>query len=105
MKTIKSSFEEMAKSVPQEIQKEVEMEFAISNRIYELMKSRGLSQTEFAQAIGKRPCEITKWLSGQHNFTLRTISSISHFFGEPIVQIYKANLSLTPQLSTSSNLL
>lgn len=28
---------------------------------------------------------ITKWLSGQHNFTLRTIAQLSAFFGEPLV--------------------
>ena len=28
---------------------------------------------------------IIKWLSGQHNFTLRTIAQLSAFFGEPLV--------------------
>ncbi len=28
---------------------------------------------------------ITKWLSGQHNITLRTIAQLSAFFGEPLV--------------------
>ena len=26
--------------------------------------------------MGKRPSEVTKWLSGNHNFTLETISLI-----------------------------
>ncbi len=45
------------------IQQEVSLEFAISNRIYELMTERGLSKLQFAQALGKRPSEVTKWLS------------------------------------------
>ena len=66
----------------------VSKEFAISNRIYELMTQRGLTRLQFAQALGKKPSEVTKWLSGQHNFTLRTISMLSTFFGQPLIYIY-----------------
>ena len=52
--------------------------------------ARSLSKVEFAQALGKRPSEVTKWLSSQHNFTLRTISLLSAFFGEDIIAV-KAN--------------
>ena len=51
------------------------------------MTKRGLSKVEFAQALGKRPSEVTKWLSGQHNFTLRTISLLSAFFGEELIMV------------------
>ena len=40
-----------------------------------------------ARSIGKRPCEITKWLSGQHNFTLSTLAMLSSFFGQPIITV------------------
>lgn len=90
MKTIKTSFRQMVATVPTDIKREVDLEFAISNRIYELMTKRGLSKVEFAQALGKRPSEVTKWLSGQHNFTLRTISLLSAFFGEELIAV-KAN--------------
>ena len=55
------------------------------------MMQRGLTKVEFAQALGKRPSEITKWLSGQHNFTVRTIAMLSTFFGEPIIGLSKHN--------------
>ena len=77
----------MVAAVPADVKREVELEFAISNRIYELMTKRGLSKVEFAQALGKRPSEVTKWLSGQHNFTLRTISLLSTFFGESLINV------------------
>ncbi len=79
----------MAEAVPSDIKQEVELKVAISDRIYELMTKRGLSKAEFAQALGKRPSEITKWLSGQHNFTLRTISLLSAFFGEDLIRVDK----------------
>lgn len=89
MKTIKTSFDEMLAHTSPAIQQEVSLEFALSNRIYELMTMRGMSKLQFAQAIGKRPSEITKWLSGQHNFTIKTISLLSSFFGEPLISINK----------------
>lgn len=87
MKRINTSFDEMLATTSPSIQQEVAMEFAVSNRIYELMNKRGLTKLQFARALGKKPSEVTKWLSGQHNFTLKTISMLSAFFGEPIIQI------------------
>ena len=87
MKTMKTPFREMLAAVPGDIQQEVDLEVAISNRINDLMVQRGLSKQQFAQALGKRPSEVTKWLSGQHNFTIRTLTLLSTFFGEPLVRI------------------
>ena len=87
MKTAFEEYNQIVASIPKDIHKEVEMEIAVSNRIYELMTQKGLSKAEFAIAIGKRPCEITKWLSGQHNFTLATLGMLSAFFGEPIISV------------------
>ncbi len=89
MKTIKTSFDEMLANTSPAIQQEVSLEFEISNRIYELMTEHGLSKVQFAQALGKHPSEVTKWLSGQHNFTIKTISLLSSFFGEPLISVDK----------------
>ena len=87
MRSINSSFNKMLADVPADIKHEVDLEFAISDRINVLMAKRGLTKLEFAKALGKRPSEITKWLSGQHNFTIRTIALLSTFFGEPLIQV------------------
>lgn len=87
MKQIRTSFNSMLASVPGNIRAEVDLSFAISNRIDELIHKRGMTKKEFADAIKCRPSEVTKWLSGQHNFTLRTLARIESFFGEPIVNV------------------
>ena len=87
MKSMNTSFQQMLSSVPANIQQEVELEIALSNRISDLMTKRGLSKLEFANALGKRPSEVTKWLSGQHNFTIHTISLLSAFFGESLIHV------------------
>lgn len=87
MKTAFNEYNQIVASIPPEIHKEVDMQMAVSNRIYALMIEKGLSKAEFARAIGKRPCEITKWLSGQHNFTLKTIALLSSFFNVPLIHV------------------
>ena len=87
MKHTVKSLDEMLGPIPERLQQQTELSFAISDRIYELMRERGLTKKQFADSLGKRPCEVTKWLSGQHNFTLATISMLSSFFGQPIISV------------------
>lgn len=87
MKRTAKSLEEMLGPIPESLQQETELSFQISDRIYELMQQRGLTKKQFADALGKRPCEVTKWLSGQHNFTIATISMLSTFFGQPVIAV------------------
>jgi transcriptional regulator with XRE-family HTH domain len=63
------------------------LSFEISNKLDALMQERGLSKKQLADAIGKRPSEITRWLSGEHNFTIATIGMLSAFFGKPIITV------------------
>ena len=51
------------------------------------MWEKGLNKKQFAKALGKRPNEITRWLSGGHNFTIATIAMHSTFFGQPIIAV------------------
>lgn len=87
MKHTSKTLEEMLGPIPPNIQAEVDLSFEISDRIDALMRQRGLSKKQFADALGRRPSEITKWLSGQHNFTIATLSMLSSFFGQPIIAV------------------
>ncbi len=77
----------MASQVSPVIKQEVALTMGLSDRLEELMTAKGISKIELARALGKRPNEITRWLSGQHNFTLRTIALLSTFFGESLITI------------------
>ncbi len=85
MRSVNDQFKQMVAEVPQDVKTEVDLSFAIADEIYRLMQERGLSKKQFAEALGKKPSEVTKWLSGQHNFTIRTLSLLSSFFGKPLV--------------------
>ena len=85
MKRTAKTLDEMLGTIPEAVMNEVDLSFQISDRINELMRQRGLTKKQFADALGRRPSEVTKWLSGQHNFTIATLGMLSAFFGKPIV--------------------
>lgn len=55
---------------------EVRMRTAVC--IAEAMASVGVTNSDLARMMGKSPSEITKWLSGTHNFTIDTLTEISN---------------------------
>jgi ribosome-binding protein aMBF1 (putative translation factor) len=46
-----------------------------------VMKAKGLNKKQFADKVGRKPSEITKWLSGTHDFTVKAISDIERVLG------------------------
>ena len=87
MKTAYDRYDAIVRAIPPHIKADGDVEFAISTPIYYLMTQKGLSKAEFARAVEKRPCEINKWLSGQHNFTLSPLAMLSSFLGQPIITV------------------
>ena len=87
MRTANISLQEIFNEIPVEKREETRLSFAISNRLAALMQERGLNKKQLAEALGKRPNEITRWLSGEHNFTISTLAMLSTFFGKSIINI------------------
>lgn len=88
MGTANISLQDLFNEIPSEKREESRLSFAISNRLDALMREKGLNKKQFAEALGKRPNEITRWLSGEHNFTIATIAMLSTFFGQPIISVH-----------------
>ena len=87
MRTANISLQEIFNEITVEKREETRLSFAISNRIAALMQERGLNKKQLAEALGKRPNEITRWLSGEHNFTISTLAMLSTFFGKSIIKV------------------
>lgn len=58
---------------------------SIVEEIYNLIESKGLSQKQFAAMLGKNESEVSKWLSGLHNLTLRSIAKMEVALEEDII--------------------
>lgn len=56
-------------------------------RVNQLLKENKLSQKDLADKMDKRPSEINKWLTGEHNLTLRSLAKLHAELGEPIINV------------------
>ena len=57
--------------------------------LLDFMKEKGINKKELAALTHRRPSDVTRWLSGTHNFTCRTIALIEQALGVHIVEIVK----------------
>ena len=58
-------------------------------RINQLLREKNINQKELAEKMDKKPSEISKWLKGEHNFTLRSLAKLSVELGEPLLEVPK----------------
>lgn len=70
-------------------------------RINELLREKELSQQGLAELLNKKPSEISKWLSGNHNFTLRSLAKIQAELDEPLFIIPKTQKIQTRRFNYS----
>ncbi len=74
-------------AIPAEQKAEFDLSFGIAERISEMLKAKGLTQKDFARLLNKRDSEISKWLTGRHNFTTQTIARIETALGSKLISI------------------
>jgi len=58
-----------------------------AEQIKNAMARAGMSRSQLAAALGKKPSVITQWLSGNHNFTIDMLAEISHVLGTEITGV------------------
>lgn len=80
-------FQQALSEVPKELKIQIDLSFAISDKLDAILQERGMTQKEFAKLIGKSESEVCKWLGGTHNFTLKTIAKISSVLNVELIKI------------------
>lgn len=55
----------------------METKMLLAARIDDLIIEKGWSKSDFAAKVGKKSSEISKWLSGTHNFAMETLCQIA----------------------------
>lgn len=85
VKYIDPLLKETFEKIPPQINFETEYSFAIAATISKILKEKGLTQSVFAKMIQKNESEVSKWLSGTHNFTLQTLAKISATLGVDVL--------------------
>jgi transcriptional regulator with XRE-family HTH domain len=72
---------------PKEVEIFVKLYGDIVVRVHQIIKEKGISQKDLAERLGKTPSEISKWLSGDHNFTLRSLAKLQAELDEIILYV------------------
>ena len=80
-------FRQCLSTIPEEQKAEFELSFGIAERISEVLKTKNITQKDFANQLHKRESEISKWLTGRHNFTMQTIAKIETALGCKVINI------------------
>ena len=86
MKRTNQIMDEIRKTMMPEMIIQTELSVSIANRIYECLEQRNMTQKDLARMMGKTETEVSRWLSGTHNFTIATIAKITKVLGEAIIQ-------------------
>lgn len=79
------AIEDIFKEISPAELKRTEKKMLLAAKIDDAIKSKGWKKADFARAMGKRPSEISKWLSGTHNFTADTMSDIEDILGIKLI--------------------
>lgn len=77
----------LLKSTPKDVEIFVDLYADLVVRINQLLREKGITQKQLAEKMDKSPSEISKWLSGDHNFTLRSLAKLSAELGEPLLEV------------------
>ena len=101
-KYIHPVLQEAFSKVSPAIQIETDLTFDIALRINEILIRKNWTQADLAKATGKTEALVSTWLSGKHNFTIRTLAVIEAALGEGIISVKKCSYS-TGSISSSNS--
>lgn len=57
----------------------IETRMIVAKMLHDYLTILGMTQYGLAGKMGKQPSEVSKWLSGNHNFTLDTLSDLGYY--------------------------
>ena len=80
-------FQQVLDETPKALKLQVEWSYEIADWIDNLLRSRKLSQKEFAKMVGTSEAAVSHWVGGGHNFTLSTLAKISAVLGVQAISV------------------
>lgn len=80
-------FQEELASIPSNVRAQFNLTYDVAERLDSLLTQKGITQRALAQKLGKRESEVSRWLTGRHNFTLHTIALIEDAIGEKLIEV------------------
>ena len=78
-------FNEILNTISEHELAESDIAFRVAQRIDFLMHKTNTSKSDLARGLDKDPAQISRWMSGEHNFSIKTLAQLELFFKEPIL--------------------
>jgi ribosome-binding protein aMBF1 (putative translation factor) len=72
-----------------EINSFIEKNLDITVNVRKALENKGWKSQDLAHAMNKKPAEISKWLSGMHNLTLKSIIKMEQALGVDLILVNK----------------
>lgn len=94
-------FHQLLDETPESLKTEIDLSFAVADRIDALLKRKGMTQKELARLTHTSEAAVSKWLSGTHNFTFSTIGKISAALGAPIINVPTSTYGETAETTST----
>jgi transcriptional regulator with XRE-family HTH domain len=63
----------------------VDCSFQIADQIRQVLREQGKTQRDLAALLGKKEAEISRMMSGTHNFTIKTLTRLQVALGVPLI--------------------
>jgi ribosome-binding protein aMBF1 (putative translation factor) len=93
----------------------VKKRMMLAAKIDDGIKAKGWKKKDLAEALNKQPSEITKWLSGTHNFTSDTLWDIEDVLDIELISLadkkqeqvtyYYLTVSQKPETKSSDSII
>ncbi len=80
-----SIFNDILSTISEHELAESDIAFRVAQRIDFLMRKNSVSKSDLARGLDKDPAQISRWMSGEHNFSIKTLAQLELFFKEQIL--------------------
>lgn len=70
-----------------EIERFVDKNLAITEKVRLALEQKGWKSLDLAKAMDKSPSEVSKWLTGMHNLTLKSITKMEIALGVDLINV------------------
>lgn len=102
MKTDQDLYREAMDNVPPDSLEFADLSFAIIDRVHGIMeRTPGMTQKKLAAKLGKKESEISRWLGGMHNLTLRNLARLNVALGSKVIVVPPADAHHTAFIYTA----
>lgn len=80
--------DELLSTITPKEQVKTDAKMLLAAKIADAMKAKGWKNNDLLKALGKKnPSEITKWLSGSHNFTVDTLIDLENVLNVKLLNL------------------